>query len=64
MYKEWNNHLIPYYSFDQFVQKVEKVAVTKQVKVIGYNALVWKACRNWGMVNVCSIYSSLINIVG
>ncbi|KAI6670859.1 hypothetical protein NL676_005744 [Syzygium grande] len=32
MYREWHSHLIPYYSFDQFVHKVEQVAATNQVK--------------------------------
>ncbi|XP_031371480.1 TIMELESS-interacting protein isoform X2 [Punica granatum] len=32
MYREWHSHLLPYYSFDQFVHKVEKVAATNQVK--------------------------------
>ncbi|XP_030524512.1 TIMELESS-interacting protein [Rhodamnia argentea] len=32
MYREWHSHLIPYYSFDQFVRKVEQVAASKQVK--------------------------------
>ncbi|KAL1362280.1 hypothetical protein HN51_010545 [Arachis hypogaea] len=33
MYTEWHSRLIPYYSFDQFVLKVEKVAATKRVKM-------------------------------
>ncbi|KAI4384139.1 hypothetical protein MLD38_009903 [Melastoma candidum] len=32
MYREWHSHLIPYYSFDQFMHKVEQVAASKQVK--------------------------------
>ncbi|KAK4775025.1 hypothetical protein SAY86_009960 [Trapa natans] len=32
MYRQWHSHLLPYYSFDQFVHKVEKVAATNQVK--------------------------------
>ncbi|KAF8010480.1 hypothetical protein BT93_J1192 [Corymbia citriodora subsp. variegata] len=32
MYREWHSHLIPYYSFDQFVHKVEQVAASNQVK--------------------------------
>ncbi|KAL3719855.1 hypothetical protein ACJRO7_004786 [Eucalyptus globulus] len=32
MYRDWHSHLIPYYSFDQFVHKVEQVAATNQVK--------------------------------
>lgn len=33
LYSEWHSHLLPYYSFDQFVHKVEKVGTTKRVKV-------------------------------
>ncbi|KAL5554034.1 hypothetical protein UlMin_041435 [Ulmus minor] len=33
MYSEWHSRLLPYYSFDQFVQKVEQVAATKRVKL-------------------------------
>ncbi|MED6224288.1 hypothetical protein PIB30_082613 [Stylosanthes scabra] len=33
MYSEWHSRLIPYYSFDQFVHKVEKVAATRRVKM-------------------------------
>ncbi|GAB4850674.1 hypothetical protein Ancab_029985 [Ancistrocladus abbreviatus] len=32
MYKEWHSHLLPYYSFDQFVHKVEQVGSTKRVR--------------------------------
>ncbi|XP_021909942.1 protein TIPIN homolog isoform X2 [Carica papaya] len=32
LYREWHSHLLPYYSFDQFVHKVEQVAATKRVK--------------------------------
>ncbi|EXC33111.1 TIMELESS-interacting protein [Morus notabilis] len=32
MYGEWHSRLLPYYSFDQFVHKVEQVAATKRVK--------------------------------
>ncbi|GMJ13395.1 hypothetical protein like AT3G02820 [Hibiscus trionum] len=32
LYREWHKHLIPYYSFDQFVRNVEKVASSKHVK--------------------------------
>uniref|UniRef100_A0A7N0UKH4 CCHC-type domain-containing protein n=1 Tax=Kalanchoe fedtschenkoi TaxID=63787 RepID=A0A7N0UKH4_KALFE len=33
MYEQWHSHLLPYYSFDQFVQKVEQVATSKRVKM-------------------------------
>lgn len=33
LYAEWHSHLIPYYSFNQFVHKVEQVGATKRVKV-------------------------------
>ncbi|KAL0744598.1 hypothetical protein Bca4012_086111 [Brassica carinata] len=33
MYSEWHSHLLPYYSFDQFVHKVQQVASTKRVKI-------------------------------
>ncbi|XP_008805882.2 TIMELESS-interacting protein [Phoenix dactylifera] len=32
MYAEWHARLIPYYSFDQFVHKVEQVGATKRVR--------------------------------
>ncbi|KAJ8769889.1 hypothetical protein K2173_008971 [Erythroxylum novogranatense] len=32
LYSEWHSHMLPYYSFDQFVNKVERVAATKHVK--------------------------------
>ncbi|KAK8605285.1 hypothetical protein V6N13_102069 [Hibiscus sabdariffa] len=32
LYREWHKHLIPYYSFEQFVHKVDKVASSKRVK--------------------------------
>lgn len=33
MYSEWHSHLIPYYSFNNFVHKVEQVGASKRVKV-------------------------------
>lgn len=33
LYAEWHSHLLPYYSFDQFVHKVEQVGATRRVKV-------------------------------
>lgn len=33
LYTEWHSRLLPYYSFDHFVHKVEQVAATKRVKV-------------------------------
>ncbi|CAA0381136.1 unnamed protein product [Arabidopsis thaliana] len=32
LYSEWHTHLLPYYSFDHFVHKVQQVASTKRVK--------------------------------
>ncbi|XVE85615.1 hypothetical protein DITRI_Ditri17bG0104400 [Diplodiscus trichospermus] len=32
LYREWHRHLLPYYSFDQFVNKAEKIASSKRVK--------------------------------
>lgn len=32
LYSEWHSHLLPYYSFDQFVHKVEQVGATKRVR--------------------------------
>ncbi|CAN8260613.1 unnamed protein product [Cochlearia groenlandica] len=32
LYSEWHTHLLPYYSFDQFVHKVQQEASTKRVK--------------------------------
>lgn len=33
LYAEWHSHLIPYYSFNQFVHKAEQVGASKRVKV-------------------------------
>ncbi|XP_059432698.1 uncharacterized protein LOC132165985 [Corylus avellana] len=33
LYGEWHSRLLPYYSFDQFVHKVEQVATTRRVKM-------------------------------
>ncbi|CAN0923873.1 TIMELESS-interacting protein, partial [Linum grandiflorum] len=33
LYSEWHKHLLPYYSFDQFIQRVERVAATRRVKM-------------------------------
>lgn len=33
LYAQWHARLIPYYSFDQFVHKVEQVGATKRVRV-------------------------------
>ncbi|KAL8519796.1 hypothetical protein ACS0TY_010653 [Phlomoides rotata] len=32
LYAEWHSRLLPYYSFDQFVHKVEQIGSTKRVK--------------------------------
>ncbi|TXG56942.1 hypothetical protein EZV62_018255 [Acer yangbiense] len=32
LYSEWHSHLLPYYSFDQFIHKVEQVAASRHVK--------------------------------
>ncbi|CAL5430219.1 unnamed protein product [Camellia sinensis] len=32
LYAEWHSHLLPYYSFDQFIHKVEQVGATRRVK--------------------------------
>ncbi|XP_020595802.1 TIMELESS-interacting protein [Phalaenopsis equestris] len=32
MYAEWHSHLIPYYSFDQFIRKVEQVGASRRVR--------------------------------
>ncbi|ONK55420.1 uncharacterized protein A4U43_UnF3580 [Asparagus officinalis] len=32
LYTQWHSHLLPYYSFDQFVQKVEQVGATRRVR--------------------------------
>ncbi|XP_073272748.1 uncharacterized protein [Primulina huaijiensis] len=32
LYAEWHSRLLPYYSFDQFMHKVEQVGATKSVK--------------------------------
>lgn len=37
LYREWHKQLIPYYNFDQFVQKVEQVGSTKRVKVKNFS---------------------------
>ncbi|EEF43736.1 TIMELESS-interacting protein [Ricinus communis] len=33
LYSEWHSRLLPYYSYDEFVHKVEQVASTKRVRV-------------------------------
>ncbi|OAY39115.1 TIMELESS-interacting protein isoform X2 [Manihot esculenta] len=33
LYSEWHSRLLPYYSFDEFVHKVEQVASTRRVKM-------------------------------
>ncbi|KAB2623961.1 hypothetical protein D8674_015621 [Pyrus ussuriensis x Pyrus communis] len=33
LYTQWHSRLLPYYSFDQFVHKVEQVAATRRVKM-------------------------------
>ncbi|KAG9442324.1 hypothetical protein H6P81_018178 [Aristolochia fimbriata] len=33
LYAQWHKHLIPYYSFGQFLQKVEKLGGTRRVKM-------------------------------
>ncbi|CAH9086762.1 unnamed protein product [Cuscuta epithymum] len=33
LYADWHSRLLPYYSFDQFVHKVEKIAASKRVKL-------------------------------
>ncbi|XP_021677051.2 uncharacterized protein LOC110662401 [Hevea brasiliensis] len=33
LYSEWHSRLLPYYSFDEFVHKVEQVAATRCVKI-------------------------------
>ncbi|CAI0431909.1 unnamed protein product [Linum tenue] len=32
LYSEWHERLLPYYSFDQFIQRVERVAASRRVK--------------------------------
>ncbi|KAI0510150.1 hypothetical protein KFK09_010750 [Dendrobium nobile] len=32
MYAEWHSHLIPYYSFDQFIRKVEQIGASRRVR--------------------------------
>ncbi|KAG2398049.1 hypothetical protein LR48_Vigan08g189900 [Vigna angularis] len=32
LYTEWHSRLLPYYSFNEFIHKVEKVAATRRVK--------------------------------
>ena len=33
LYTDWHSRLIPYYSFEQFVRKLEKVGATNRVRV-------------------------------
>lgn len=37
MYAEWHSHLIPYYSFNQFIRKVEQIGASKRVSVSNIN---------------------------
>lgn len=50
LYAEWHSHLIPYYSFNQFVHKVEQVGGSKRVKV-KYHCLPILVSQYW-TVNV------------
>ena len=55
LYTEWHSRLLPYYSFNQFVHKVEKVAATRRVKVlfISSNCISLCTCSviDFGIVN-------------
>lgn len=46
LYAEWHAGLLPYYSFDQFIHKVEKLGGSKRVKVTGFTspALIFQLC--------------------
>jgi hypothetical protein len=33
LYADWHSRLIPYFSFEQFVRKVEKVGASNRVRV-------------------------------
>lgn len=33
LYAEWHSRLLPYFSFDQFVRKVERVGANNRVRV-------------------------------
>ena len=58
LYAEWHSHLIPYYSFDQFVHKVEQVGCSKRVKV-KYHCLSILVSQYWKVnVSYCLFYCS------
>ncbi|KAK6931823.1 Chromosome segregation in meiosis protein 3 [Dillenia turbinata] len=47
LYGEWHSRLLPYYPFEQFVDKVEQVGTTKHVRVkelVGFNLTYLKTC--------------------
>ncbi|XP_031132253.1 mini-chromosome maintenance complex-binding protein-like [Ipomoea triloba] len=42
LYADWHSPLLPYYSFDQFVPKVEKVGSSKRVKLsVTLEKMIW-----------------------
>ncbi|KAK3040157.1 hypothetical protein RJ639_028407 [Escallonia herrerae] len=69
LYAEWHSHLLPYYSFNQFVHKLEQVGGTKRVKVVRLsiciaillvNYMVPMADRNAKVdFNYCNSYTSI-----
>ncbi|KAF2321252.1 hypothetical protein GH714_037021 [Hevea brasiliensis] len=53
LYSEWHSRLLPYYSFDEFVHKVEQVAATRRVKIIDLCTMTF---RIGGLVTSFSLY--------
>ncbi|KAI3856856.1 hypothetical protein MKW92_010006 [Papaver armeniacum] len=42
LYTQWHHRLLPYYSFDQFVEKVEQVGATRQVRRLERQSFPWR----------------------
>ena len=48
LYADWHSRLIPYYSFEQFVRKVEKLGAGNRVRVsylLWFEPLIPCACK-------------------
>jgi hypothetical protein len=55
LYSEWHTHLLPYYSFDHFVHKVQQVASTKRVKVLHCSIHFFCFCKAFFLVAIVNL---------
>ncbi|XP_044947985.1 nascent polypeptide-associated complex subunit alpha, muscle-specific form-like [Hordeum vulgare subsp. vulgare] len=55
LYADWHSRLIPYYSFEQFVRKAEKVGASSRVRVVYHHQGQWVRavgdCRRSGHIS-------------